>query len=160
MGPLIKGPLTPTAEIAFESYFGIYLVGNKVAANLYDKHPALMIPNEQGVPEPPQRVHWDNPFTQRLLGLPGAYDLGPERCSWLIHLMTDWIGDNGFLRMIDAQYRKFNFMGDVTWIRGKVAEKFEHAGKAYVRCAIECVNHRDEITATAVAEAELPRQRR
>ena len=28
----IKGPLTPTAEIAFESQLGIYLVGNKVAA--------------------------------------------------------------------------------------------------------------------------------
>ncbi len=158
LGPIIKGPLTPTAEIAFESYFGIYLVGNKVAANLYDKHPALMIPNEQGVPEPPQRVHWDNAFTERLLGLPGAYDLGPERCSWLIHLMTDWIGDNGFLSMIDVQYRKFNFMGDVTWCRGKVTDKFARDGKACVRCAIECVNHRDEVTATAVAEAELPRR--
>src|SRR5439155_207589 len=81
LGPLLKGPLTPTAEIAFESFFGIYLVGNLVAARLYDRHPALMIPNEQGVPEPPQRVHWDNAFTQRLLGLPGAYDLGPERCA-------------------------------------------------------------------------------
>src|SRR6202007_249285 len=59
-GPLLKGPLTPTAEIAFESYFGIYLVGNIVAARLYDKHPALMIPNEQGVPEPPQRAPWAN----------------------------------------------------------------------------------------------------
>ena len=60
MGPLLKGPLTPTAEIAFESQLGIYLVGNKVAANLYAKHPKLFIVNEQGVPEPPQRVHWDN----------------------------------------------------------------------------------------------------
>src|SRR5882724_1688985 len=83
LGPLLKGPLTPTAEIAFESFFGIYLVGNKVAANLYDKHPSLMVPNEQGVPEPPQRVHWDNHFTQNLLGLPGAYDLGIERLSWM-----------------------------------------------------------------------------
>ena len=56
-----------------------------------------MIPNEQGVPEPPQRVHWDNAFTQRLLGLPGAYDLGPERCSWLIQGVTDWMGDDGLL---------------------------------------------------------------
>jgi acyl dehydratase len=156
LGPLLKGPLTPTAEIAFESYFGIYLVGNKVAANLYDKHPALMIPNEQGIPEPPQRVHWDNAFTTRLLGLPGAYDLGPERCSWLIHLMTDWVGDDGFLASIDVRYRKFNYMGDATWCRGRVEEKFERDGRAMVRCAIECVNHRDEVTATAIAEAELP----
>ena len=156
LGPIIKGPLTPTAEIAFESYFGIYLVGNKVAAQLYDKHPALMIPNEQGIPEPPQRVHWDNAFTKNLLGLPGAYDLGPERCSWLIQGMTDWIGDNGFLTRIEARYHKFNYMGDVTWVRGTVTEQFERDGKPYVRCGLECINHRDEVTATATAEAELP----
>lgn len=158
LGPIIKGPLTPTAEIAFESYFGIYLVGNVVAANLYAKHPALMIPNEQGVPEPPQRVHWDNTFTQRLLGLPGAYDLGPERCSWLMQGVTDFIGDNGLLTMIDVQYRKFNYMGDVSWVRGEVTEKLERDGKAYIRCTIECVNHRDEVTAKGVAEAEVPKR--
>jgi acyl dehydratase len=157
-GPLLKGPLTPTAEIAFESFFGIYLVGNVVAARLYDKHPALMIPNEQGVPEPPQRVHWDNAFTQRLLGLPGAYDLGPERCAWLIQGMTDWMGDDGMLTAIDARYHKFNFMGDVSRVRGRVVEKLERDGRALVRCALECVNHRDEVTATATAEAELPRR--
>jgi acyl dehydratase len=158
LGPLIKGPLTPTAEIAFESQLGIYLVGNKVAANLYARHPHLMVPNEQGIPEPPQRVHWDNPFTQKLLGLPGAYDLGPERCSWLIQVVTDWIGDDGFLTMIDVQYRGFNFMGDVTWCRGEVTDKLERDGKAYVRCAIECVNHREQVTAKGTAEAELPRR--
>ncbi len=157
LGPLLKGPLTPTAEIAFEAYFGIYLVGNKVAANLYDKHPALMIPNEQGVPEPPQRVHWDSGFTQRLLALPGAYDLGLERCAWLCHLMTDWIGDDGLLTLIDVQYRRFNFMGDVTWCSGRVTDKFERDGRAYVRCDVECRNHLEEVTATAVTEAELPR---
>ncbi|HVH04500.1 MAG TPA: MaoC family dehydratase N-terminal domain-containing protein [Myxococcota bacterium] len=158
LGPLLKGPLTPTAEIAFESYFGIYLVGNEVAANLYKKHPALMIPNEQGVPEPPQRVHWDNAFTQRLLGLPAAYDIGPERCSWLIQVVTDWIGDDGFLSLIDVQYRKFNYMGDVTWAEGEVTEKFERGGKAYVRCNLWTRNHRDEITAKGVAEAEMVRR--
>ena len=158
LGQIIKGPLTPTAEIAFEAYFGIYLVGNKVAAQLYDKHPALMIPNEQGIPEPPQRVHWDSAFTQNLLGLPGAYDLGSERCAWLIHGMTNWIGDNGFLTKLEARYHKFNYMGDVTWVRGKVIEKSERAGVGYVRCALECVNQRDEVTATADAECELPRR--
>jgi acyl dehydratase len=155
---LIKGPLTPTAEIAFESYFGIYLVGNKVAANLYEKHPALMIPNEQGVPEPPQRVHWDNAFTQRLLGLPGAYDLGPERCSWLIQGVTNWMGDNAHLTKIDARYLKFNYMGDVTWVRGQVTDKFERDGKGFVKIAVECVNHREEVTASANAEAQLPKR--
>ena len=156
LGPLLKGPLTPTAEVAFEAFFGIYLVGNRVAAELYDKHPALMIANEQGVPEPPQRVHWDTPFTQRLLGLPGAYDLGIERCAWLCHLMTDWIGDDGLLTGIDVRYRRFNFMGDVTWCQGQVTDRFRRDGRSYVRCALECRNQSDAVTATAVAEAELP----
>ena len=158
MGQILKGPLTPTAEIAFESYFGVYLVGNIVAARLYEKSPALMIPNEQGVPEPPQRVHWDDHFAQRLLGLPGAYDVGPERCSWLIQGVTDWMGDAGRIARIEARYHKFNYMGDVTWVRGKVTDKFERDGTAMVRCAVECVNHRDEVSATATAEAELPRR--
>jgi acyl dehydratase len=154
---VIKGPLTPTGEIAFEAFFGVYLVGNIVAARLYEKHPALMIPNEQGVPEPPQRVHWDNQFTNRLLGLPGAYDLGPVRCSWMIQALTDWIGDDGRITKITTQYRKFNYMGDVSWAEGEVTEKFERDGKTYVRCNLWTRNHRDEITAKGVAEAELPR---
>jgi len=153
--PVLKGPLTPTAEIAFESYFGIYLVGNKVAANLYDKHPSLMVPNEQGIPEPPQRVHWDNHFTKNLLGLPGAYDLGIERLSWMIQLVTDWIGDDGFLKRMECQYRKFNYMGDVTYCRGSVVDKFEKDGKKMVRLGIDTVNQRDELTTVATAEAEL-----
>src|SRR5204862_139867 len=55
LGPLLRGPLTPTAEIAFESFFGIYLVGHIVAARLYDQHPAPMDPTAPGVPRPPQR---------------------------------------------------------------------------------------------------------
>ncbi len=156
LGSLLKGPLTPTAEISFESFFGIYLVGNKVAANLYDKHPSLMVPNEQGIPEPPQRVHWDNAFTKNLLGLPGAYDLGIERLAWLMQLVTDWVGDDGWLTRIECQYRKFNYMGDATWCRGKVTDKFEKNGKKRVALDLETVNHRDEVTTVARAEAELP----
>ncbi len=92
-----QGPAHRTGEIAFESFFGMYLVGNIVASQLLDKHPMLMVPNEQGVPEPPQRVHWDNRFTQQTLGLAGAYDLGIERLSWLCHAAQNWIGDKGFL---------------------------------------------------------------
>ena len=83
---------------------------------------------------------------------------GPERCSWLIQGVTDWMGDAGRITRLEARYHKFNYMGDVTWIRGRVADKFERDGLALVRCELECVNHRDEVTATATAEAELPRR--
>jgi len=152
---VIKGPLTPTAEIAFEAFFGIYLIGNSVAAEVLARHPRLMVPNEQGVPEPPQRVHWDNKFTQDTLGLPGAYDLGLERLSWMCQAVTDWMGDDGHLGAIDSRYRRFNYLGDVTWATGKVAEKFERDGRKMVRLDLWTINHREQITATAEAEATL-----
>ncbi len=157
---VIKGPLTATAEIAFESFFGIFLIGNAVAVRAYDRHPRLMVPNEQGVPEPPQRVHWDHRFTQETLGLPGAYDIGLERLAWMCHAVDNWAGDDGFLRRIEARYKRFNYLGDVTWATGKVVEKLERDGRGLVRLELWTINHRDQITATATAEAELPRRSR
>jgi len=43
-------------------------------------------------------------------------------------------------------------------VQGEVQEKFERDGKAMVKCYVECVNHRDEVTAKGVAEAELARR--
>jgi hypothetical protein len=68
------------------------------------------------------------------------------------------MGDEGHLARIEARYLKFNYMGDVTRVKGRVTEKFERDGKAYARCEVECVNHRDEQTAVATAEVELPRR--
>jgi hypothetical protein len=49
-------------------------------------------------------------------------------------------------------------MGDVTWVHGTVAEKYERDGKAYARVKVECVNHRDEVTAAGTADVELPKR--
>jgi acyl dehydratase len=68
------------------------------------------------------------------------------------------MGDNAHLTKIDARYLKFNYMGDVTWVRGQVTDKFERDGKGFVKIAVECVNHREEVTASANAEAQLPKR--
>ena len=45
--------------------------GHGDAVDLFTRHPALAIPNEWGVPEPPERVHWD-PDLARRVGVPGS----------------------------------------------------------------------------------------
>ena len=111
----IKGPLTPTAEIAFESQLGIYLVGNKVAANSTPSIRSSSSSNEQGVPEPPQRVHWDNAFTTRLLGLAGSLRsrAGALRVA---HPGRDRLDGRRRPPRDDStcRYLKFNYIGDVT----------------------------------------------
>ena len=62
----------------------------------------LGIPNRFGIPDCPERVHWEPEFAL-MVGAPGAYDYGPERCSWLTHQLTNWMGDDGFLRPCELQ---------------------------------------------------------
>jgi len=156
---VLKGPHTGTAEIALEAYFGFYLMGNEVAYRAMDRHPHLFVPNEQGVPEPPQRVHWDMHFAQNILGLPGAYDLGLGRLAWMVQSITDWMGDDGVLRMIDVQYRGFLYLGDVTWCTGNVTRKYEQDGRFLVDLDVWTLNHLDERTTIGTATVELPRAR-
>jgi acyl dehydratase len=151
-----KGPLTVTSVIAFVQGWGsLYVRAHGLAFDLFERHPALGIPNDFGSPEPPERVHWDEPFA-RAVGVPGAYDYGPERVAWLGHLVTNWMGDKGEIRRLSAQVRRHNLIGDVTWCQGSVVSKDEGAGT--VTLELRAINQRDEVTATGQAVVGLPRR--
>ncbi|HEY3237936.1 MAG TPA: MaoC family dehydratase N-terminal domain-containing protein [Acidimicrobiia bacterium] len=165
---VLKGPLTVTSIIAFDQgWGGLYIRAHGLAFDMFDRHPALAIPNANSAPEPPERVHWDPDLAARV-GVPGAYDYGPERISWLGHLMTNWIGDDGFLRRLNAQVRRHNLVGDLTRCSGRVIRKWEEPGArgapeetvALVECEVEATNQRGEVTAKGVAVAELPSRAR
>ena len=64
-----------------------------------------------------QRVHWDPEFARRS-GNPTTYDYGRMRETWLIHLCTDWMGDDAWLWKLECEFRKFNYVGDTQWLRG------------------------------------------
>ena len=55
---------------------------------------------------------------------PACYDYGRMRETWLIHLCTDWMGDDAWLWKLDCQFRKFNYVGDTHWIRGRVTRTY------------------------------------
>ena len=128
---------------------------DRLAFEQYARHPALGIPNAQGVPEPPERVHWDDDLA-RQVGVPAAYDYGPERVSWLGHLITDWMGDDGFLRDLYVEVRRHNIAGDLTHCLGVVTGKRAESGRHLVDCDIRAENQRGEVTAKGRATVELP----
>ena len=74
-------------------------------------------------PDVQQRVHWDPEWAKRA-GNPASYDYGRMRETWLIHLCTDWMGDDAWLWKLDCEFRKFNYVGDTQWLRGTVTRKF------------------------------------
>ena len=159
---VVKGPTTEVSKFAFESWVGAggWFVGHKLAFALFDKHPGLPFINEQGIPEAPVAIHWSNVRSQKILGLPGAYEAGYERTSWIVHMLMNWIGDNGFLHRLTQRYPTFNLLGDTTWCHGKVIEKSvldqPVDGKRHaVRCEIWTVNQCGDKTTTGEAVVML-----
>jgi acyl dehydratase len=155
---VVKGPLTVTSIIAFVQGWGsLYVRAHGLAFDLFARHPALGITNAFGVPEPPERVHWDEALA-RAVGVPGAYDYGPERVAWLGHLVTNWMGDAGALRRLAVQVRRHNLIGDTTWCRGRV--RAVDPAQGGVTLDLEAVNQRDETIARGEAAVTLPQRER
>jgi acyl dehydratase len=153
---LLKGPSTVTSFVCFTQGWGsLYVKAHGPAFDMYRQHPALGIPNDLGIPEPPERVHWDNDLA-RAVGVPAAYDYGPERVSWLGHLVTDWIGDDGFLKRLNVQVRKHNLIGDLTTCKGTVTRRWQEGDEHLVEIAVRAENQRGETTALGTAVAALP----
>jgi len=153
---MLKGPMTVTGFIGYaQGWGGLYIRTNKIAWKMYSKHPGLGIKNRFNIPDCPERVHWDEGFA-RMVGVPGAYDYGPERCSWLTHHLTNWMGDSGFLHKSDCQIRRHNPDGDIVLINGSVVRKFEEQGRHMVEIQQQATTHRGEMSAIGSAVVELP----
>jgi acyl dehydratase len=90
------------------------------------------------------------------VGVPGAYDYGPQRVSWMGTLLTNWIGDDGFLKRLRVECRRFNVYGDTQWCKGKVVRKYIHRNTPLVDVEIWAENQRGEVTAPGFATAVLP----
>ncbi len=157
LAPMAKGPMTVTGFIAYaQGWGGLYIRANKLAYKQLRKHPGLGIPNAFGIPDVPERVHWENDLAADV-GTPAAYDYGPERCSWLTHHLTNWMGDTGFLRQHRSQIRHHNIVGDAIVINAKVTAKgVDDEGHPFAEVQQEARNQHGELSATGVGIVRLP----
>lgn len=153
---LVKGPLTISDIIAFDMGRGSPYIRAHRRAYLYRKrHPAAYPLDEFGVPDVVERVHWSEELARRT-GNPAPYDYGAQRFAWLCQLMTNWMGDEGFLRRFKVELRQFNYVGDTTWCKGKILEKYEEESQHLVKCEVRCQDQRDRVTARGETVVALP----
>ena len=92
-------------------------------------------------------------------GLPMAFDYGAQRMCWLAHPITNWMGDDGFLTRLYGEIRRFNYLGDTTWIRARVTGKRAGAGggrERLVDLGVRAENQLGEVTAKGRAQVALP----
>jgi acyl dehydratase len=156
--PRVKGPLVTTDVVVWHLGWGMQLTppgAFKIARRIRKKAPGLYPPNALNIPDTVQRLHWE-PQRAQELGLPYPYDYGGMRETWLTHIVTDWMGDDGFLHKLRCEHRKFNYTGDVTWVRGTVVGKEQVDGRNEVHLELRCENQRGEITTPGTAVVLLP----
>ncbi len=153
---MVKGPMTVSGFIAFaQGWGGLYIRANKLAWKQLQKHPGLGIVNKFGIPDVPERVHWEDDLAT-LVGTPAAYDYGPERCSWMTHHLTNWMGDAGWLRHIAVEIRRHNPVGDTLYINGEVTRAFKEEDTNLVEIKQTATNQDGELSVQAKGIVRLP----
>ncbi|UPW08596.1 MaoC family dehydratase N-terminal domain-containing protein [Gordonia terrae] len=158
----VKGPLTVTDIVVWHVGWGMQLTppgAFGISRAIRRKVPGLYPSNARNIPDTVQRLHWE-PERAKELGIPMNYDYGAMRETWLTHALTDWMGDDGWLWKLSCQHRKFNYMGDTTWINGTVVDKQqvtdEQGTRNEVHLEVTCTNQRGETTTPGTAVVLLP----
>jgi hypothetical protein len=163
IGPLVKGPLTVTDMVCWHVGVGMGLYGVRplrLGWRNRQRIPRFYVPNDLGVPDVQQRVHWD-PEQARRAGNPTTFDYGRMRETWLIHLCTDWMGDDAWLWKLECEFRLFNYVGDTHWMRGTVTRKYVADGeRPAVDLDLSGQNQRGEVTTPGTATILLPSRER
>jgi acyl dehydratase len=159
VGPMVKGPLTVTDIVCWHTGMGMGLYGVRplrLGAQNRRRVPRFFHRDELNVPDVMQRVHWDPDFARRS-GNPTTFDYGRMRETWLIHLCTDWMGDDAWLWKLDCEFRRFNYVGDTQWLRGTVVRKHLATGdRPAVDLELSATNQRGEVTTPGRATILLP----
>ncbi|MET0908817.1 MAG: MaoC family dehydratase N-terminal domain-containing protein [Ilumatobacteraceae bacterium] len=160
--PKVKGPLKTTMFVVWHLGWGMQLTppGNfAIEYKVRKKAPGLYPPNSLNIPDTVQRLHWE-PERAQELGLPTSYDYGGLRETWLCHLVSDWMGDDAWLWKFECQHRRFNFIGDTSWLTGEVVDKRQvetpRGVRSEVHIEMRCTNQRGVVTSPGKAVVLLP----
>jgi acyl dehydratase len=159
MKPLVQGPMGLTDMIAYIAGGAIPLKfqAHGVALREYNKHPAFAFRDpETNALEPVFAVHY-NKAAARMQGLPYCYDIGVQRSCLLSRYLTNWAGDDAFLKKIKVEYRSFVYLSDVLWFSGNVTRKYlDQDGEYCVDLEMKVTNQRGENVAPGAATIALP----
>jgi acyl dehydratase len=125
-GPrMVKGPFEVTDLINFfmgAGWYGYGFPALRLARENRRRLRGFYSRDDFGAWDAIMRIHWQDEMARKI-GVTAAYDIGPVRWTWLVHYCTNFAGDDGWVYRVRGEFRKFNYIGDTTWIEGQVVEK-------------------------------------
>ena len=156
--PLVLGPVSTWDVAAFFT-----AVGGETAAFdiLWDELrvniDTVFLDNEVNAWKCPGEGHFcDNTgLAAAYTGGPGVAP-GPQIDGLICRSICNWMGDDGFLKVLDTQYRNLPFLGDVYVIKGKVTNKSTEGDEHLVDLDASCENMDGLLLVRGSAKVRLP----
>ena len=101
------------------------------------------------------QIHYDKDFA---LGndLDGLIIHGALKSAWLGQLLTDWVGEGGFVKTYGCSYRGMDVPEDSLTCKGTVTKKYVEGDEHLVACNIWLENSKGEKTTPGTAVVVLP----
>lgn len=151
---IVAGPLDAgdnavfMGAIGFNGAFGYKYFWNKVQPGLnhYQIDPIT------GDYTHGARAHLDN---EKLRG-ERPYGWGGQAWGLLSRLVTNWMGDDGFLKSFETKMLRTWLFEDTSWVKGKVAKKYIEGDEYLVDLELHIENQSGFIYMTGVATVRLP----
>jgi acyl dehydratase len=91
-------------------------------------------------------------------GYPDVIFNGPIKNSMLAVMLTNWMGEGGFLKKLGCQHRGMDIPGNSLTASGVVTNKYEKDGLGYVECEVKVENQKGEVTCPGTATVILPKR--
>lgn len=89
-------------------------------------------------------------------GLHAATATGPQQVAWIAHLLSDWVGDNGFLHRLAVDIDTNPALGTTTSITAAVTGKAIVGAVAFVDLDVSATDQAGALSARGTAQVALP----
>lgn len=154
--PLVRGPLTLGDMICWQAAIGPSYRAGSLGYKDCLKAPHTAVRNPViGWPVKYSQQHEDFHLASQR-GMPAPFDNGVMRFAWVSPLLTNWMGDQGFLQRLYVQIKAPNLYGDTTWYRGIITDKQHTDSGTVVKIQITGTNQIGDINTTGEAEILFP----
>lgn len=158
---VVKGPIDITGQIAF--YAGHAGSPRQKSAEMGWLYRTWAVEAPEKLPnnydpsyyseETPTSVGHVRADVASEMGMPGAYNNGTQTSSWLLHTVTNWMSDAGFVKEFDVRLRRPIIFNDTLWCDGVVTGVAENGE---VSIDVKGTNQLGEVCATAKVVVALP----
>ena len=137
---VVRGPLSDTEIRAWHAAAHAHQLSDRLNRLLWAKEPLEKVFNTKA----------------KGTAYPRVSVTGQQPEAWRFILLTNWMGDDGFLWKFGSQIRGFTMIGDTTWVKGKVIKKYCDNRKYCVDIDIRNILQTGAVTVIGGATVILP----